>query len=71
MADIDRSHMHLALREAKKGIGRTSPNPCVGAVVVKNNKVVARAIINGPEHPMQKFMPSEKLAKRQKTPPSM
>ena len=42
MADIDRSYMHLALREAKKGIGRTSPNPCVGAVVVKNNKVVGK-----------------------------
>ena len=34
--------MRLALREAKKGIGRTSPNPCVGAVVVKNGKVVGK-----------------------------
>jgi len=34
--------MRLALQEAKKGIGRTSPNPCVGAVVVKNGKVVGR-----------------------------
>ncbi|MDH3390742.1 MAG: bifunctional diaminohydroxyphosphoribosylaminopyrimidine deaminase/5-amino-6-(5-phosphoribosylamino)uracil reductase RibD [Desulfobulbaceae bacterium] len=42
MADIDRSYMHLALREAKKGTGRTSPNPCVGAVVVKKNKVVGK-----------------------------
>ena len=42
MADIDRNYMRLALREAKKGIGRTSPNPCVGAVVVKNNRVVGR-----------------------------
>ena len=40
MVDIDRNYMRLALREAKKGIGRTSPNPCVGAVVVKNNKVI-------------------------------
>jgi diaminohydroxyphosphoribosylaminopyrimidine deaminase/5-amino-6-(5-phosphoribosylamino)uracil reductase len=34
--------MHLALKEAKKGIGRTSPNPCVGAVVVRNGIVVGK-----------------------------
>ena len=34
--------MRLALQEAKKGIGRTSPNPCVGAVVVRNGKVVGK-----------------------------
>jgi diaminohydroxyphosphoribosylaminopyrimidine deaminase/5-amino-6-(5-phosphoribosylamino)uracil reductase len=42
VGDVDCKYMRLALREAKKGIGRTSPNPCVGAVVVKNNKVVGR-----------------------------
>ena len=34
--------MRLALREAKKGIGRTSPNPCVGAVVVKHGRMVGK-----------------------------
>jgi len=34
--------MRLALREAEKGLGRTSPNPAVGAVLVKNGRVVAR-----------------------------
>jgi diaminohydroxyphosphoribosylaminopyrimidine deaminase/5-amino-6-(5-phosphoribosylamino)uracil reductase len=34
--------MRLALREAEKGLGRTSPNPAVGAVVVKAGRVVAR-----------------------------
>jgi len=34
--------MRLALQEAKKGLGRTSPNPCVGAVVVRNDKVVGK-----------------------------
>ncbi len=33
--------MRLALKEAKKGLGRTSPNPCVGAVIVKNDLVIA------------------------------
>ena len=42
MVDSDRNYMRLALREAKKGIGKTSPNPCVGAIVVKNNKVVGK-----------------------------
>lgn len=33
--------MRLAIREAEKGLGRTSPNPAVGAVVVKGGRVVA------------------------------
>src|SRR6266498_1840895 len=34
--------MRLALREAAKGLGRTSPNPAVGAVLVRESRVVAR-----------------------------
>jgi diaminohydroxyphosphoribosylaminopyrimidine deaminase/5-amino-6-(5-phosphoribosylamino)uracil reductase len=34
--------MRLALREAARGLGRTSPNPAVGAVLVKNGRVIAR-----------------------------
>ncbi len=34
--------MKLALKEAKKGLGRTSPNPAVGAVIVKDGKVLAK-----------------------------
>ncbi|HEX9402708.1 MAG TPA: bifunctional diaminohydroxyphosphoribosylaminopyrimidine deaminase/5-amino-6-(5-phosphoribosylamino)uracil reductase RibD [Anaeromyxobacter sp.] len=34
--------MRLALREAAKGLGRTSPNPAVGAVLVRAGRVVAR-----------------------------
>ena len=34
--------MSLALKEAKKGLGRTSPNPCVGAVIVKDGRVIAK-----------------------------
>lgn len=37
----DTGWMQLAVREARKGLGRTSPNPCVGAVVVKNNRLIA------------------------------
>ncbi|MEE4165456.1 MAG: bifunctional diaminohydroxyphosphoribosylaminopyrimidine deaminase/5-amino-6-(5-phosphoribosylamino)uracil reductase RibD, partial [Desulfocapsaceae bacterium] len=33
--------MRLALKEARKGFGRTSPNPCVGAIIVKDDAVIA------------------------------
>jgi diaminohydroxyphosphoribosylaminopyrimidine deaminase/5-amino-6-(5-phosphoribosylamino)uracil reductase len=34
--------MRAALTEARKGVGKTSPNPAVGAVLVIDNRVVAR-----------------------------
>ena len=34
--------MRIALREAAKGLGRTSPNPCVGAVIVKEGEILAK-----------------------------
>src|SRR5207244_10027094 len=34
--------MHAALNEAKKALGQTSPNPAVGAVLVINNRIVAK-----------------------------
>ena len=34
--------MRLALEEARLALGRTSPNPAVGAVVVRDGRVVAR-----------------------------
>jgi len=38
----DEQFMREALREARKGLGRTSPNPAVGAVLVSRNRIVAR-----------------------------
>lgn len=34
--------MRMALNLARKGLGRTSPNPAVGAVIVKEGKVLAK-----------------------------
>jgi len=34
------SWMHHAISQAKKGLGLTSPNPIVGAVIVRNNRIV-------------------------------
>ena len=38
----DKEYMRLALKLAIKAIGRTSPNPLVGAVIVKNDRIVGK-----------------------------
>ncbi|MEO8353911.1 MAG: bifunctional diaminohydroxyphosphoribosylaminopyrimidine deaminase/5-amino-6-(5-phosphoribosylamino)uracil reductase RibD, partial [Chthoniobacteraceae bacterium] len=38
----DEKMMRAALREAARGVGFTSPNPAVGAVIVRGQRVVAR-----------------------------
>ncbi|MCG3778655.1 MAG: Riboflavin biosynthesis protein RibD [Nitrospira sp.] len=43
--------MTLALRLAAKGRGKTSPNPMVGSLVVKNGGIVGRGYHHGPGQP--------------------
>ena len=38
----DESWMALAFEEAERGVGRTAPNPPVGAVLVKNGEVIGK-----------------------------
>lgn len=38
----DDEFMQAALREARRGLGHTSPNPAVGAVIARGGKIVAR-----------------------------
>jgi diaminohydroxyphosphoribosylaminopyrimidine deaminase/5-amino-6-(5-phosphoribosylamino)uracil reductase len=38
----DEDYMKQALRLARRGQGRTSPNPMVGAIIVKSNRVVGQ-----------------------------
>ncbi|MEY2496854.1 MAG: diaminohydroxyphosphoribosylaminopyrimidine deaminase [Verrucomicrobiota bacterium] len=38
----DEIFMRAALREARRGLGQTSPNPAVGAVLVYGGKIIAR-----------------------------
>ena len=47
MEHIDTVHMMAALELAEKGRGYTSPNPMVGALIVKNNQVVGRGYHHG------------------------
>lgn len=51
---VTTAHLHfmsLALRLAAKGRGKTSPNPMVGALVVKNGRIVGRGYHHGPGQP--------------------
>ena len=36
----DNAYMHLALQLAEKGCGFVSPNPMVGAVIVKDDRII-------------------------------
>ncbi|MDB5628219.1 MAG: ribD, partial [Tardiphaga sp.] len=39
---VDRRFMQLALTLGRRGLGRTAPNPAVGAVIVKDGVIVGR-----------------------------
>ncbi|SCI41025.1 MULTISPECIES: bifunctional diaminohydroxyphosphoribosylaminopyrimidine deaminase/5-amino-6-(5-phosphoribosylamino)uracil reductase RibD [unclassified Romboutsia] len=49
---MDEYFMNMAIDLARKGEGRVSPNPLVGAVIVKNNKVISTGYhkLYGMEH---------------------
>lgn len=40
--NTDTKFMSLAIRLAEKALGMTSPNPAVGAVITKNNKIIGK-----------------------------
>jgi diaminohydroxyphosphoribosylaminopyrimidine deaminase / 5-amino-6-(5-phosphoribosylamino)uracil reductase len=42
MTNTDDLYMRQALKLARRGLGKTSPNPMVGAVIVKDGRVIAR-----------------------------
>jgi len=42
MQDDHSFYMRIALDEAKKGVGRTSPNPAVGAIIVKEGHIIGK-----------------------------
>ena len=46
--EADKTFMIQAIQLAKKGIGKTKPNPTVGAVLVKQNKVIGQGYHKGP-----------------------
>ena len=61
---IDQFFMQEALREADLGAGYTSPNPAVGAVIVRDGRIIGRGHhkrCGGPHGEIEAFMslPSE------------
>ena len=38
----DEYYMKMALKLAQKGRGKVSPNPLVGAVIVKDDRIIGR-----------------------------
>ena len=44
MVPDDVAHMHAALALARRGLGNTWPNPSVGCVIVRDGRVVGRAV---------------------------
>jgi len=62
----DKLFMKQALSLAQKGRGRVSPNPCVGALVVKNGKIVGKGYhqaFGGPHAEVVALRAAAKLAK--------
>jgi diaminohydroxyphosphoribosylaminopyrimidine deaminase/5-amino-6-(5-phosphoribosylamino)uracil reductase len=62
-------HLHfmtLALRLAVKGRGKTSPNPMVGALVVKNGRIVGRGYHHGPGQPHAEILALNEAGPRAK-----
>lgn len=55
--DRDARWMKLAIELAGKGLGLTSPNPCVGAVIVHKDQIIGSGFHEKPASPMQKEMP--------------
>src|SRR5688572_10605081 len=49
--ESDAVHLERTLDLARRGRGRTSPNPLVGAVVVKDGRVIGEGFHAGPGEP--------------------
>jgi diaminohydroxyphosphoribosylaminopyrimidine deaminase/5-amino-6-(5-phosphoribosylamino)uracil reductase len=61
-----RHFMTLALRLAAKGRDKTSPNPMVGALVVKNGRIVGRGYHRGPGQPHAEILALNEAGPRAK-----
>ena len=62
----DQEYMRIALQLAEGTSGQTSPNPMVGAVVVKDGNIVGMGLIYELVKNTQKFMPFKWLVRTPK-----
>ena len=63
-SENDAKYMRLALKEAEKGISLTSPNPTVGCVIVKKERLLVGDITENQEVRMLKSKPSKALKEK-------
>jgi len=56
--------MKLALRQARKGLGKTSPNPAVGALVVRGEDILAKGFHQKAGGPHAEVEALEKLGRK-------
>lgn len=61
---LDRKFMQRALTLAAKANGMTNPNPMVGAVIVKNNKIIAEGFHEKPGTPHAEAIAIAKAGKK-------
>ncbi len=62
----DQRYMRRALKEARKGVGRTSPNPAVGAVIVGADKILSVGYHRGAGFPHAEIEAIRAVAKSSK-----
>ena len=58
MISIDNVYMQRALELAKRGLGYTNPNPLVGAVIVKEGRIIGEGYhkyLGGPHAEIDAF----------------
>ena len=56
--------MRLALAQARRASGRTFPNPAVGAVVFRGDRVLGRGCTQPPGGPHAEIVALERAARR-------
>lgn len=62
----DEPFLRAALREAKKALGQTSPNPAVGALIVSEGEIIARGFHRGAGLPHAEIEALKKLSDSKK-----
>jgi diaminohydroxyphosphoribosylaminopyrimidine deaminase/5-amino-6-(5-phosphoribosylamino)uracil reductase len=61
---MDLTYMEMAYGLAEKAVGRASPNPCVGAVIVRNGHVVGAGWHQGPGTPHAESLALQQAGRR-------
>ena len=64
MRDIHRKYLLLAHSLAYKNFGKTFPNPSVGCLIVKNNKIISKSVTASAGRPHAEEIALKKAGKK-------